>query len=279
VDDGTASVTSGALRISNTLSGTGTLSASAGAVVDMIAGADFAGALTGAGTLAIAAASVLNTGASLSATHVTETANLTLKSVSISNMASHAYTITAASGATVTLASSGTGSSFTNAGSLAVAGAGTADVSAPFINAGLVSASAGTLSFIGTVSNTGTIDAASALVTIKTDVSGTGTLDVGATGTLSLLAGAGSGQVVDFLAGTGLLDLTQPLDFAGTISGFGSSDKIDLLNTLETTYTYANHILTVKDGSATVAHLDFAGSSNSFSLTGDTHGGTLITFG
>jgi hypothetical protein len=35
----------------------------------------------------------------------------------------------------------------------------------------------------------------------------------------------------------------------------------------------------VKDGSATVAHLDFAGSSNSFSLTGDTHGGTLITFG
>jgi hypothetical protein len=210
---------------------------------------------------------------------VTDTANLTLKSVAITNAAPDVFSLTASAGATVTLASSGTGSSFTNAGSLAVAGAGTADVSAPFINAGLVSASAGTLSFIGTVSNTGTIDAASALVTIKTDVSGTGTLDVGATGTLSLLAGAGSGQVVDFLAGTGLLDLTQPLDFAGTISGFGSSDKIDLLNTLETTYTYANHILTVKDGSATVAHLDFAGSSNSFSLTGDTHGGTLITFG
>jgi hypothetical protein len=210
---------------------------------------------------------------------VTDTANLTLKSVAITNASADVFNLTASSGATITLGSSGTGSSFTNAGSLAAAGSGTADVSAAFVNAGLVSATAGTLAFIGSVNNTGTIDAVSALVTIKTDVSGAGTLDVGATGTLSLLAGAGSGQVVDFLSGTGLLDLTKPLAFAGTISGFGAGDKIDLLNTVETTYTYANNILTVKDGSATVANLHFAGSSNSFSLTSDMHGGTLITFG
>ena len=37
----------------------------------------------------------------------------------------------------------------------------------------------------------------------------------------------------------GLLDLTKPIDFAGTIDGFGANDKIDLLKALEKSSTYA----------------------------------------
>ena len=108
-------------------------------------------------------------------------------------------------------------------------------------------------------------------------VAGTGTLDLGTAGTLSLGLGAGSGQVVDFLGATGVLDLSNPLDFAGTINGFGGSDQIFLANTTFTTFGYSSGLLTVKNGSATVAHLKITESSNLFSLTSENHG-VLITF-
>ncbi len=60
---------------------------------------------------------------------------------------------------------------------------------------------------------------------------------------------------------------------------FGGADKIDLLNTAETSFSYTSNVLTVLNGSATVAELNFAGASNGFSLVSDMHGGTLITFG
>jgi hypothetical protein len=279
LDTGTANVTAGTLLISGALSGNGSLDAGSGAVLDLSGGGSFAGALSGAGTIEFSnSIATLTTGASLSATNVTQTSSLVLNSVAITNGAGDVFSLTAASGATLRLLSSGTGSSFTNAGSLTANGAGTADISAPFVNSGVVSTATGSLTFIGSVSNSGTIDT-SGLTTIDTKVGGTGTLDVGTTGTLSLLLGAGSGQVVDFLGTTGILDLTKPLDFVGTISGFGGSDQIDLINTAETSYSYANNVLTVKDGTSTVASLNFTGTSNSFSLTSDNHGGTLITFG
>jgi AraC-like DNA-binding protein len=70
-----------------------------------------------------------------------------------------------------------------------------------------------------------------------------------------------------FFAGTGLLDLADPIAFNGTITGFSASDRIDLLNTPEASYTYTNNTLTVKNG-----------SSSSFSLISATHGGTFIEF-
>jgi hypothetical protein len=84
---------------------------------------------------------------------------------------------------------------------------------------------------------------------------------------------------VDFLAATGLLDLAKPLDFPGTISGFGGGDQIDLLKTAETGFSYTNNLLTVVDGTKTVAALAFSGASNSFLFAGDAHGGTPITCG
>ena len=84
--------------------------------------------------------------------------------------------------------------------------------------------------------------------------------------------------MVDFAASTGLLDLTTPVDFTSTITGFGGGEQIDLLNTPKTTCTYANNVLTVKNSSATVASLQFTRTSNSFSLTSDGYSGTLIKF-
>jgi hypothetical protein len=278
-DTGKVVVAAGTLAVNGALSGNGTLGADPGAILDLAGGGSFAGALTGPGTTEIAKAMTLTTGASLSATDIIDTANLTLNSVALSNGASHVFSLTASSGGTVMLNSTGTGSKFTNLGSLTANGAGTERIAVALVNTGLVSNTSGTLTFVGAVTNSGTIDAASGLTTINTTVSGTGKLELGAASTLSLALGAGSGQTVDFLAGTGLLDLAKPLDFLGTITGFGGSDQIDLLNTAETSFTYAGNLLTVKDGSATVAKLDFTGASNSFSLVSDAHGGTLITFG
>jgi len=77
-----------------------------------------------------------------------------------------------------------------------------------------------------------------------------------------------------------LLDMTKPLDFLGTVAGFGASDTVDLLNTAETGYSFASGVLTVTDGSATVAKLHFGGSytTASFTLATDGHSGTFITF-
>jgi len=83
--------------------------------------------------------------------------------------------------------------------------------------------------------------------------------------------------VVDFLSTSGALDLTNPLDFTGTIKGFGSSDQVFLENTTFTSFGYSNNILTIKDGTSTVASLNITETSNHFSLTNETHG-VLITF-
>jgi hypothetical protein len=177
--------------------------------------------------------------------------------VALTNNTGDIFYLAPASGSTVKLGSTGTGA-FTNAGSLVASGDGTATVSAPFTNSGIVSALSGTLSFLSTVN-------------------GAGTLDIGTAGTLSLGLGAASGQVADFLGTHGVLDLANPLDFVGTITGFGGSDQIFLENTTYTTFGYSNNILTVKDGSTTEASLHFTGSSNSFSLATEAHG-ILITF-
>jgi len=242
------------------LTGTGTLSASSGGVLDLSGGGSFAGTLTGAGVMTIAAAMTLDAGASISAAaELVAAANITLASVSLTNTATDQFIFHASSGDTLTLGSTGTGA-FTNLGTLKLDETGTVLVSAPFTNSGTVAVDSGTFAFLGSVAGTGTMDLASA-------------------GTVLLQLGASGGQAVDFLATTGLLDLSQPIDFAGTISGFGGSDKIDLIDTVETAYNYVDNVLTVKDGSSIVARLYFTGSSNSFSLGTDMHDGTLITFG
>jgi hypothetical protein len=279
-DSGSIAAAGGTLTLSKAISGAGTLAAAAGATLDITGGGAFTGAISGAGTIGFAAATTLEPGAVLSASTVVETANLTLGSaVDIGTAAGHLFDIAAKAGAAVTLGGPAP-DAFTNSGTLEATGAGTADVKVKLINARDVSVGSGTLAFLGAVTNSGTMTAAGAVLSISTSVGGTGTLDIGASGTLSLLDGSAAGQKADFLATTGLLDLTKPAAFAGTIGGFGGSDVIDLLKTAATSLSFASGVLTVKHGSTVEASLHLSGSYTTadFALSSDGHAGTFIKF-
>jgi hypothetical protein len=255
---GTILASGGTLILGGALSGTGTLSAAAKAVLDLTGGGGFAGALTGAGTIKIDGALTLNAGSSLAATNVVEDANLTLGAgTAITNSAGHGFTIAAASG-TVTLGGSGT---LTNAGTLSKTGAGEADIGATFINSASVSVGAGKMVFVG-------------------GVTGSGSVGIAAGAIAAFVAGASASQKVNFLAGSGALNLGSPASFLGLIGGFTGSDSIDLLNTAATKLSYTGGTLTVLNGSSTVATLAFNGTYtlNNFVLGSDHNGGSQITW-
>jgi hypothetical protein len=135
--------------------------------------------------------------------------------------------------------------------------------------------------FIGAVTNNGMIAVATGIFSFSALVTGTGTMSVSDAGTLTLLAGASSGQIASFGTGSAAtLDLGTPLDFAGSIANFAGSDIIDLLQTAATTLSYTGNVLTVLDNTQTVASLTFQGNytQNDFTLSSDQHGGTDITF-
>jgi hypothetical protein len=280
IDNGVLAVTTGTLTLRDLISGTGTYQAGSGSTLNINGGGELAGTIAGAGVVDISNTMTLGNGASLAGTNMVETANMTVglnsaaqisagATLSLAEAAGHDIAIGADSGAT-----------FTNNGNLAATGAGNAAIYANFTNAGTVLASAGKLSFLGTLTNDGTITASGGAVALRDLVSGTGTLQVGGTGSLTLERGAAIGQTVDFLAASGLLNLSNPIDFAGTIANFGGADQIDLLNAPETGYSFSGGVLSVTNGGATVAKLHFSGvGGGQLIVGGDGHGGTLITFG
>jgi hypothetical protein len=153
--------------------------------------------------------------------------------------------------------------------------AGTISVTGSLSDSGNVTLSAGgllqgssALAFLGGVTNNATVDAASGSILFADPVAGTGTLALGSTGTLSLSAGAGAGQTLDFLANGGLLQLANPLAFAGGITGFGGTAQIELVQTPADSFSYANGTLTVSDAGQTVATLRLNGTydQSSFSI-------------
>lgn len=171
------------------------------------------------------------------------------------------------------------GSTFTNNGAFTRTGAGVTDVTVATINAGNVTAGSGALEFIGGLTNTGTITASGAALYVSRPIAGTGMLDIGGFGNLHLLSGADAGQTVNFL-GAGELDLNAPGVFAGHIAGFGTGDVVDLVNKAATSTQFAGGVLTVLNGSAPVAHLNFIGSYTNadFSLVSAGSLGTQIHF-
>jgi hypothetical protein len=279
-DAGTLEALGGTLTASGAYSGSGTLAAATGAELLLSGAGSFSGALTGAGSIKLAGASTLEAGAHISAKAITFAAATTLAAgESLTNAAGDSLTLLASAGTTVIL-SGPAPDLLANAGTALATGAGTAEFGVAVVNTGLVSNSGGTLRFLDAVTNSGTILASGGLLSIATTVSGTGALAIGATGTLSLLLGAAASQTVDFDAATGSLYLTHPSDFQGMVTGFGAGDIIDLRNTVETSYSFSNSVLTVKDGTTIEATLHFNGvySSNSFSLGTDNDGGTLVKF-
>jgi hypothetical protein len=279
-DTGKIAVAAGTLTLAGGFSGTGAATVAAGAVLDVAGSVTFAGDLTGAGTLLIGGATTLTGDAGLAVAHIVQTADLTLGHLTdLFNPADQDFAIDAASGTTVKL-SGAAPDIFSNAGSLLADGAGTADVTVAFYNLGATAADAGTLSFLAPVINNGTMAAAGGMLTFADDVAGRGTLSVSAAGTLFLRAGSDAAQTVQFGTEGGVLALGAALDFDGLVTGYGSGDRIDLIDTHATSYHFASGILTVQDGGATVANLHFGGAYTTadFSLSNDGHGGTMIGF-
>jgi hypothetical protein len=250
-----------------------------GGTLDFKGGGNFAGAIKGSGTIRFDATTTL-AGAHLLSTNMVEAANLSLgTSTNITNASGRVFTMTTSAGSTITL--SGTGSdTLSNAGSLAAIGGGTADIGITIINSGHLTVGSGNLVFLAGATNNGTVAANGGALTFDAKLNGTGTDTIAAGSTLSLLGGAAATQTVDFLAGTGLLDVAQPTAMAAKLMGFGGADHIDLLNAAATSLTSANSTLTVKNGGATVASLHFAGSytQSEFGLVSDGHGGSFINF-
>jgi len=152
-----------------------------------------------------------------------------------------------------------------------------------FDNAGTITQASGSSSEIAmSVVNTGVIDVASGGLKFLGKVAGNGLFEIGGAANLSLV-GASSGQTVEFMAGTGQLELTHALKFAGTIANFGANDVIDLIKTIHTKdigYSYNAGILTVTSGSTTIASLHFAGSYDTadFAIQSIGQGNFAITF-
>jgi hypothetical protein len=276
---GTVTASGGQMILAGAVTGKGNFAAVGGATLDIAGGMTTAGALSGAGTIDFASAITLDAGARLDAAQVVDTDAVTLGSgTAVTIAAGEIFSIDAAAGSTITL-SGATGDRLSNAGSLAASGPGTADIDVAFVNTKTVSVSSGTLAFLGGVTNNGTLATGAGTLSFEKKISGTGTLGIG-TGTLSLLSGAVATQSVRFEQSAGLLDLAHPTDFSGLISDFGAQDKIDLLDTKATGFTFAGGTLTLEDGSKTVASLGFTGSytQNDFAISTDNHSGTLISF-
>jgi hypothetical protein len=139
----------------------------------------------------------------------------------------------------------------------------------------------GTGTINGAIANAGLIDASAGKLTLSGDVTGAGTLQIEASKTLEL-GGNAAGQTINFAFAAGpheTLILDQPGNSFGTIAGFALTDKIDLKGVIGKTASLSGGVLTVMNGTATVATLSLSGgfAGQHFKLSSDKNGGTNIT--
>jgi hypothetical protein len=134
----------------------------------------------------------------------------------------------------------GKANTFANAGAFEkTGGAGTSEVDPNFVNNGNTVVSSGTLDFRGAVSGTG-VDT----------ISGHSTLQFGSTVATSATIGS---QTIGFSGGGGTLVLLDPAGFYGKISGFASTDTVELFGAwslLGTSQNAGVTSLTLTNGSA-----------------------------
>ncbi len=127
--------------------------------------------------------------------------------------------------------------------------------------------------------NNGTIAANGGAVFIHTPLAGTGLVALEDNGVVRVDAGVDANQQFYFVQGQGIghLKLADPQDFAAKIHGFVQFDDINLLGIAASSPTFANGTLDVQTSTGAVA-LRFAGNyvSSDFTLTSDSHGGTVI---
>jgi hypothetical protein len=124
----------------------------------------------------------------------------------------------------------------------------------------------------------GLIDFQSAL----TSRNGTGALDIGASGTIEFDDFVANDHTVTFTHSTGIMALTSPGSFDGTIAGFSQCDIIHLIDAEVTALSYSGDKksgeLTVSGSGGTIASLHFVGdfTTASFQAVSDGQGGTNI---
>jgi hypothetical protein len=133
---------------------------------------------------------------------------------------------------------------------------------------------AGTLAAATINVTSGAIDFSSALVS----GGGTGAIEVGGNAIAEFGAAVDAAQTMTFTSAAATIELGAPGQFGGTIDSLVVGDTIDLLQTAVTGLSYANGVLTVQNGSTTVATLNLPGgfSTSDFVFTSDNNSGTDI---
>ena len=179
--------------------------------------------------------------------------------------------------------------SVTGGGQVALGGShATVRASAVNIAQGGAISGAGTLSGLGggnrtvtlaSIDNEGSILASGGNLLLYGAVRGMGTLLIDANSKMTLQAAVGSSQTLAF-GHNATAVLNDARAFAGTISGFGSDDLLELANTQATSATWADGILTINAAFGPI-RLNVAGSyaSNFFSVQSDGLGGTYVAGG
>jgi hypothetical protein len=196
-------------------------------------------------------------------------------------------TVGDSAGATATLnnASTGTYDITADVGiGLGTGGSGT------FTNNGVLekTAGTGTSAIALAVTNNKTITISSGTLELENYLNGTGTTTISGASTLELDSAAYSPQVIAFSGSGGDLETNDATQLKASISGFGSSDTIDLANfALSGTQIVSfvengsntQGVLTVKDGSST-ASITLLGQYvlAGFQKGPDSGAGTAITY-
>jgi T5SS/PEP-CTERM-associated repeat protein len=183
-------------------------------------------------------------------------------------------------------------------GTLAIGGTGqmtlgganaTVRASAIDIASGGLLSGAGTLSgdaggnntvALASIDNESSITASGGNLLLYGAVTGTGTLAVASGATMTLQAAVGAGQRLAFSPNARAV-LNDPRAFAGTITGFGAGDVLDVAGTEVTSLpTWSDGVLMLDTAFGPI-RLNFAGAyaSNAFAVQADGHGGTYVLAG
>ncbi|HEY6433851.1 MAG TPA: hypothetical protein VIZ17_17870 [Acetobacteraceae bacterium] len=163
-----------------------------------------------------------------------------------------------------------------SAGAIEIGMAGGAKPGSITVDAGTTLTASGTLK--AAVVDNGSLVVADA-TTIAGNLTGAGAVTIDPGVVLDV-----SGQVglagIGFIGGSTTLELGQPANVSGTLSGFGTGDNIDLLHAAMKSASFFDNTLTVGGAKGVIASLQFAPglSAANFLLASDQHGGTIISF-
>ena len=115
--------------------------------------------------------------------------------------------------------------------------------------------------FIGPLTNIGTVTATGGTLDITGSISGNGTLAVSSGSDLTLNGAIGSGQVVDFLASTGMLAIDDVAGFQATVAQFAGADAIIVQTAQAATFSQSGSLVSVIVNGATSGEITFASAA------------------